>query len=54
VAPKLSNVAFLCADCDTVVLPGALSEPLQCFECGETIPRDADRCAACGWSYKAQ
>jgi predicted RNA-binding Zn-ribbon protein involved in translation (DUF1610 family) len=54
VAPKLSNVAFLCPDCDTVVLPGALSEPLECFECGATIPGDAERCAACGWTWKGQ
>jgi hypothetical protein len=52
VVPKLGDVALHCPKCDTLILRGAFAEALECFECGATIPDNADACASCGWSWK--
>ena len=52
IVPKLGDAAFHCPKCDTLILRGAWSEPLECFECGEVIPEHADACASCGWSWE--
>lgn len=31
-------------------MPGG---PMSCLACGEPMPEDMDRCAACGWSYES-
>jgi hypothetical protein len=51
VVPKLGDVALHCPKCDTLILRGAWSEPLACFECDETVPEHADACPSCGWSW---
>ena len=28
------------------------AEPIQCLDCGATIPESKARCPRCGWSYK--
>ena len=30
------------------------TEPTTCLECSKPIPAGAERCPACGWSYKSQ
>lgn len=52
VVPKLGDVALHCPKCDTLILRGAWSEPLACFECGEIVPEGVDACASCGWSWE--
>ena len=28
------------------------TQPIECRECGQTIPADESKCPACGWSYR--
>ena len=51
IVPDLRHTGFHCEKCDTVMIPGALAEALDCFECGATIPGDAAACPACGWRW---
>jgi len=30
------------------------AEPIQCLDCGATIPASQTSCPKCGWSYRAQ
>jgi predicted RNA-binding Zn-ribbon protein involved in translation (DUF1610 family) len=30
------------------------AEAVKCLSCGETIPAGSDKCAACGWTWKAE
>lgn len=32
--------------------PGRGDDAIACMECGRTIPAGAERCAACGWSWR--
>src|SRR5688572_33423266 len=54
IVPKLGGPALHCSKCDTLILRGAFSEPLECFECGEVVPEDAAACPSCGWSWEKQ
>jgi hypothetical protein len=51
VRPRLGSEALHCAECDTLVLPGALSDALSCFQCGTAIPPEANACPECGWTW---
>jgi hypothetical protein len=50
--PKLGNVALYCSKCDSVILRGSWVDRLECFECHQTIPEDADACPSCGWTWE--
>ena len=59
VRAKGSVSAFLCGECGHIALFAspvidailAREGPEPCLSCGTPIPVDADRCAACGWSW---
>ena len=57
--PKGRVNAFLCGSCGHIALfaaavleaVAAREGPEPCLACGTPIAVDADRCAACGWSW---
>ena len=38
---------------DTLLPEPEIAEPIECMECGKTIPSDTSKCPSCGWTYRA-
>ena len=48
---------YVCADCGHLewfldAVQEGMAEAIECLECGEPLPVEANTCPKCGWTYK--